>query len=172
MTDCQFEGGFGPLVFATPERELPLADAGPLPSVPPAPTFAPLSPGTYLRKRREAARLGQLQAGASMAAMPWSVGRRSAQERARCAARLAAAERDDMPFSRPEADQLRNIFAFDVEIYFQLLELHFAGPGSGLPQPQVCRSCACSWHDACETASGPCAWTEDPELCSACGEAV
>jgi len=163
--------GWGPLILGASE-------GAPAPAAPPS---APITPGAYLRKRRTAAALGLIQAGATMATLPWSIRRPGTTERLRCINRLTAAETDRIPFSRPEAELVRNVFAFDVEIYFQLLELHFAALGarsgseamalraaSGLPEPQLCRACACSWHDACVTEAGPCAWTADPTLCTAC----
>lgn len=128
---------------------------------------AVMTPGTYLRKRREHARLGLRQAAATLATLPWAIRPVGTRDLARLAIRLASAEDDTAHFSVAQVQLLRNVFAFDVEIYCQLVDLHAAGPGSDLPIPQVCRHCACSWHDACLTDQGACAWAE-PDLCTAC----
>lgn len=132
-----------------------------------------MSPGSYLRKRREAARLSLSDVARLVAKLPWPVGPAAAAEVERVRIRLAAAECDSEPFAVSQAELLRHAFRLDLTVYAQLLDLHAAGAGTfaafGLPVPRVCRSCACSWHDACSTAFGPCAWTvNEPDLCTAC----
>lgn len=146
----------------------------------------PMSPGTYLRKRREAAGLGIRQAAANLATLGLSFARGRAtradhQTEARVALRLTMAEDDELPFPTDEAEFLGNAFAFDPQVYSQLVALHYAGPASprralndaialvDLPVPQLCRRCACSWNDACVDDHGPCSWSpHDPDLCTSC----
>ena len=113
-----------------------------------------LSPGTYLRKRREAMGLGIRQAAANLAASPWALKRPTAED-----------ERD--LFTVDHARLLRNVVSLDIEVYAQLLAVHADPDNPDLPRPQVCRGCACSWMDACLTDRGPCAWAE-PDLCTGC----
>jgi transcriptional regulator with XRE-family HTH domain len=125
---------------------------------------APMSPGTYLRKRRIAAGLSIEQLAALIAAAPRQV----------IAARgeIEAMERDALRAGAAEAliRRLRNFFPFDGEI-LATLRLLAADPESSLPRPMVCRRCACSWHDPClDEARGSCAWAEEGErpLCTFC----
>jgi hypothetical protein len=128
----------------------------------------PLSPGQYLRLRRRASGLGVIQAAATLATLPWAIRQAGPDERARLAMRLTAAEEDRQPFSRDHAELVRNVFAFDVDVYCDLLA------GNAV---HVCRSCGCSWHDPCALAHPVflgrtigCAWSADPSLCTACVE--
>ena len=127
-----------------------------------------MTPGTYLRMRREAAGIDVTDVASGLAVLPWAIRRVGAAERDELALRVAAAEEDRLPYTRPQAELLRNVFAFDVDVYHQLLMLHFAGDDPrarvGLPVPQLCRDCACSWYDPCP---GGCAWAEE-DLCTAC----
>jgi hypothetical protein len=146
------------------QHELPPSEIEPLPMAAPSSPPLTMRPGLYLRKRREAAALGVIQAAANMAALPWALRQTGRGETIRCANRLNAAEAGELPLSRPEAELLRNVFRFDVDVYFELLAIHLAGPESGLVAPQVCRVCACSWCDPCPAG---CAWAEN-DLCTAC----
>ena len=126
---------------------------------PPAPSRPePMKPGTYIRKRRIAAGL----------------------EIDKVALLLGSTRRDSVGVRNQlimmEADQgsdhgllvtrLKDAFPFDPYVYFALVDV-LADPT--LPAPQICRSCACTWHDACEDESGPCAWVSgEPDLCTAC----
>lgn len=126
-----------------------------------------LSPGTYLRKRREALRLGVKQAAANLAASPWAVRRATPDEVNRLMHRINAAEADRQPFTVDQARLLGNVFSLDIGVYEKLLALHADPTNPDLPHPQVCRGCACSFMDACVTDRGACSWAE-PDLCTAC----
>jgi hypothetical protein len=84
-----------------------------------------MSPGTYLRKRRDAAALGVIQAAASLATLAWPRPV-SVQEQARLSLRINDAEADVRPFALKELELLRNVFAFDVQVYLQLVAIHEA----------------------------------------------
>ena len=129
---------------------------------------SPMSPGTYLRKRREAANLSLEIAAFRLATLPEAALPAQVGAIDRLAFRLADAEEDRAPLDLAQAGLLRRVYAFDLDAYEKLLLLHLAGPESGLPQPQLCRTCGCSWNDACLTGTGPCAWSDDPTLCTAC----
>jgi len=146
----------------------------------------PMTPGTYLRKRREAAGLGIRQAAATLATLGASLGRGRATRAddrmvSRLAYRMTQAEDDELPFPTDQAEFLANVFPMDAQVYSQLVALHYAGPASprralndavalvDLPVPPVCRRCACSWNDACVDDRGPCSWSpHDPDLCTSC----
>jgi hypothetical protein len=131
------------------------------------------APGAWLARRRQAAGLTCSEVAARLAALPWAIAPASPDTVSKLAERLADAETTGAPFTQPQAALLRNIFRFDLDIYFQLVDLAAAGDGCGLPVPQICTSCGCSWHDACapspRTGGQPCAWSdEDPHTCTAC----
>ena len=139
-----------------------------------------MSPGTYLQKRRIAAHLGVLQTAATLAAAPWAIIQSRSSAIPKLAQRLNNVEADRQFFSRNQLETLRDVFAFDPEIYLQLVDLHAAGPGCGLPEPQICSCCACSWHDPCLSPATlghsamiqPCAWSDTtPNMCTACAGA-
>ncbi|MDE8654797.1 XRE family transcriptional regulator [Novosphingobium album (ex Liu et al. 2023)] len=134
------------------------------------PRTLPMSPGTYLRLRREAADLPLPVLAAQVAGAPDRLRPVTAGDRLELQRRIEAAERDEAPLTMPQAALLRRAFPFELGVYELLLLRHQAGPGNCLPEPQLCRFCGCSWHDCCATTSGrPCAWVEgDPTLCTAC----
>jgi hypothetical protein len=125
-------------------------------------------PGTYLRKRREAAGLGLQQVAAKLALLPWAVRPASIEDILLLEERLILAECGTRDLTPEQALLLRNVFRFDAAVYEQLFLCHHAGRASDLPRPQVCRSCACSWHDACDDGGVGCHWSADPTICSAC----
>lgn len=135
-----------------------------------------MTPGTYLRKRREARGLTLAEAAGRLAAR-WNRPV-SPAELARLEARFAAAEADRAHLDHGAAIELSDAVPLDPRVYVELVDLH-ADARCGLPEPQVCRECACSWHDPClePTADGlhrlPCAWADplaapDEALCTAC----
>lgn len=131
-----------------------------------------MNPGTYLQKRREAAGLSLDQVARSLSALPWAIRAPREDEIARLVEKLRAVEAGAEHFTALQVALVRNAFTFDPGIYAQLVDLAAAGRGSGLPEPQVCRSCACSWHDPCSTDAGPCAWSaRDSGLCTRCAAA-
>lgn len=132
------------------------------------------APGAYLARRRQVAGLTVRDVAQRLAALPWAIAPASDEQVALLAARIADVERGGAPFTAPQAALLRNIFRFDHGVYAALVDLAAAGPGSGLPVPQICTGCGCSWHDACPpsaaTGGQPCAWLDgDPHRCTACG---
>lgn len=123
-------------------------------TTPPPAAAREITPGTYLRMRREAARMTLREAALCYAHT--TAGASSAE------LLLADAEADRAILSAGSLVRLGYAFAFDGEIYQDLVE--------GLPTPSLCRVCACSWNLPCEEADhGPCAWTDQSEtLCTAC----
>lgn len=132
-----------------------------------APPSGPITPGAYLRRRRDASGLGLRQAAASMVAHPAAIRLPSSSAITRMALRLGAAEDDTQPLSDAQVSLLQDIFPFDPAIYHRLVAIHHAG--ANLAPPQLCRSCACSWFDPCQTLQGSCGWAA-PDLCTACAE--
>lgn len=128
-----------------------------------------MSPGTYLRKRREAAGVALVDLAALMAGLPWRVREPELGDVERLVARLAEAEDDRDNLTLMQAAMLLNAFPLDVDIYEALLLHHHAvrAPIHGVPRPRVCRRCACSDRDGCHTDRGMCAWAS-ADLCTAC----
>jgi hypothetical protein len=133
-----------------------------------------VTPGQYLRNRREAARLGTIQAAAHLALLASLP--RARNQRAAIASRLNAAEADELTLGAGELALIRDwAFPLDPAVYLQLADLH-ADPGNpDLPRPAVCRECGCSWTDPCLMVApfGSCCWAEQPTrerggLCSRC----
>lgn len=120
----------------------------------------PMTPGTYLRLRREAFGLTIEEVARMLNPAPYGLTRVTEQ--------LRELEADE-PLARQLdlAEDLHDIFAFDLDV-FNLLVAHRADAGCELPQPQLCRICACSWSDPCaDDRLGPCSWAEE-DLCSHC----
>ena len=80
----------------------------------------PTSAGAYLQHCREAAGLGVRQAAASLAALPWAVGKPTAADVTRLALRLNEAEADAHPFTEREAELVGAAFEFDAALYVAL----------------------------------------------------
>ena len=130
-----------------------------------------MTPGTYLAKRRRAACYSLTQAVAALGTHPALEELRTRPVAAgdfnRLYARLAAAEADKDNLTISQVVLLQHLFPLDIDVYERLL-LTFHGV-TAFGTPRVCRECACSWHDACLTDRGPCAWSETkPDLCTAC----
>ena len=129
-----------------------------------------MSPGTYLRKRREAA--GISLDLAAVAFVPWStpgdiavriggeqLTGNSFDPAVRLAAdnnlilmvraiarRIAELEADQRQVDRTITGCLARIVPIDVEIYDALVAMFL---GVQVPLPQICHECACSWHRPC-----------------------
>lgn len=132
-----------------------------------------MTPGTYLMKRRQAAGLSLEEVALHLLALPVAMTGYGRLHLTALAGRLALLEADRDVLSPAQAKLVRSAFSFDDDIYEQLVARHFAGEDCGLPEPRLCRGCGCSWHDACVTAGGPCAWSlDDPSLCTACERAI
>lgn len=127
-----------------------------------------MSPGIYLQKRRAHAGFSIGGVARRLAKLPWPIkAEPTLQDLRNITMRLTAAEQLDDHLDDAEVEQLRNIVPLDPRVYRQLVELAEAGEGSGLPVPQLCRECACSFFDPCDTIGGPCSW-ESSNMCSAC----
>jgi len=128
-----------------------------------------MAPGTYLKKRREAAGFSVSQVAAALAGMPERIRPLRAKDFELLEEQLLAVEADDAPLTMPQAALLHRVLHFDLNIYELLLLRHFCECPTDFPEPQICRVCACTWNDACETERGPCAWMPgDQTLCTAC----
>ena len=118
-----------------------------------------MSPGTYLRKRREAAGLSIEDVLARIGTEP-PVPEHHRREW------LVLIEADAM---RPDAFAiyaLRQCYRFDGEVLDRLIDLQYFG--ARLPGPRLCRECGCSQLDPCADATGqPCGWAER-DLCTWC----
>jgi hypothetical protein len=132
-----------------------------------------LSPGAYLRKRREAAGVTLDDMAAQLAGLPWRVRPPHPSDVALMLERLEAAEADRDNLTVLQASLVLNVFPLDIEVYEQLLLHHHARRAPwiarSVPIPRVCRRCACSDRDGCRTDRGMCAWARgEPALCTAC----
>ena len=140
-------------------------------------TASSLRPGEYLHKRRTVAGLSVAEAARDLAMVPSAVPINGLLDKLED--RLRRAESDEEPLSLHQAALLRNVYPFDVDVYDRLLDRHMADEVTrrSLPEPQLCRSCACSFFDPCEvttTADGGtfvavCGWAE-ADLCSTCAD--
>lgn len=137
--------------------------------LPPVPT--PMTPGEYLHKRRCMSGLGPQQAASSFAT--WLLRDKPAMplELARLSIRISEAERNRQFLTLPEAEALGRVISLDPEIYVQLVDLYLAGPGAdgeynGLPVPEVCCACGCSWTSP--YPGGFARTAADPTICTTC----
>lgn len=156
--------------------------------LPPAAQAVPMSPGTYLRKRREAAGLSLELA--ALAFVPW--GRPVVFAKAwtisdrdellpmirMVANRIDELERDLWVTDRTFTSVLARFIPLDVEIYDRLTVLT---AGIDIGMPQICKSCGWTWAIA-ETyrveSCIPGCFAEhanhfsdiDPDLCAACAQ--
>lgn len=119
-----------------------------------------ITPGTYLRLRREAA-------GLSIEDVAGVIGTDPHMDALGRAGWLRLVEADETPIGTNVIDTLRNVFRFDQVVLMDLADI--ARGAAGVPEPRLCRICACSEDDACidpMTHLG-CAWVA-ADLCSAC----
>lgn len=128
----------------------------------------PMTPGTYLRKRREASGIPVDTLGRSMVPADRTAAKHDQLGKI-FADMLAEAEADRLPLDSAASRIIADIFGFDNEIYDRLVAIRF---GHNLPIPQICKACACSWNDPClsegvDTIESPCSWAE-ADLCTAC----
>lgn len=119
-----------------------------------------ITPGTYLRMRREARGLTRDDLALMLETVPPVCAHRRAEW-------IDLIERDEMPIAASTIEALRGAFAFDLQILLRLGEL---ASGFDRPAPQLCRSCACSWDDPCVDGDGQCCgWVPgDSTHCTAC----
>ncbi|PXW67878.1 hypothetical protein C7451_12314 [Blastomonas natatoria] len=149
--------------------------------LPPSVFPAPMSPGTYLRKRREAA--GVSLELAAVAFLPWVHGNGWANKLStppgsspdgprlvrlvlQVAVWLAELEDDKRFVDGIALAQVAGVIPFEREAYDRLVALRY---GVDLPPPAICRECGCGVLTACFAEGHACAWSEtDPHLCTAC----
>ncbi|WP_156679373.1 hypothetical protein [Sphingomonas profundi] len=112
-----------------------------------------MSPGTYLRLRREATGLSLRELAYQFFTPPLDL--------AEVEQLLVNAEADDAPLDAGSLHRVNLFVPLDIEIYASLL--------AELPTRSVCRRCACSWFDPCQDSFGPCAWADAAAtLCTRC----
>lgn len=118
-----------------------------------------MTPGTYIRRRREAAgvaiddialRLETVPAVSAMTRAEW----------------LSAIEADVAPVPVSLVNALVHIVRLD-ETVLDALALAHAGVAADVPR--LCSKCACSEHDPCGAPGHECWWIADDQ-CSACVE--
>lgn len=117
-----------------------------------------ISPGTYLRKRREAAGLSVTAIAIQIATEP----RLAEHGRVDW---IGGIEQDTMPARFETLVVLRNLFPFDFGVLERLVQISL---GADLPAPQICRVCACSEHDACKVPPFGACWWLTNDLCTSC----
>ena len=132
-----------------------------MPQLPePAPAIAaPISPGTYVRLRREALGITLDDLSLCLETAPPI----SARTRAEW---LAQMEADTAPISMLSGLAIADIVRFDLVVLSRLIAVDDGA--RDVLVPALCRRCACSEMDACD---GGCSWAE-PDLCSVCASAV
>jgi hypothetical protein len=132
-----------------------------------------MTPGTYLKLRREAAHVPLGILVIQLTGMPDRIRPVTDEDRMRMLRHLVAAEADQVIVTVPQAALIRRAVPFDITVYEKLLQRHVEGPFSAAPEPRVCTGCGCSWHDACVTHAGPCRWASaEADHCSACVDVV
>lgn len=147
------------------------------PGAPPAPPLnAVMTPGTYLRKRREAAGVSlELAAVAFLPCSnppfqpllgPPSVAQGMVAAVLKIAAWLGELESDQRQVDGIALMQMSGVVPFEREAYDRLFALHL---GVDVAPPSICRECGCGVFTACIDQGHPCAWSAtDPDLCTAC----
>lgn len=119
-----------------------------------------ITPGTYLRLRREANGFTIADVAAMIGTTPF-VDQEARRQW------LALIEADEMPAAPATIAALRGAFPFSIDVLHQLAEHHY---GVGAPAvPPICRICACTEWDAChDLATGDaCGWAA-ADLCTLC----
>lgn len=124
-----------------------------------------MTPGTYLRKRRQAAGLSVQNVAQRLASLPTAHGL-TFNARIELLNRALLRIEANVDFLTPEyANLVRTAFPFDAQVYARLA----AGT---LPVPRICKSCACTHSDPCGDGEHTCSWSQGiPDLCTTC-EAV
>lgn len=120
-----------------------------------------LTPGAYLRHRRQAAMLSIGDVAGLIQTFP----RWSELDRIDWLGRIEADV--EQPTLRTIV-ALRSCFSFDLDVLSDLVRIAHGAP---VDAPRLCRICACSERDACAdpnaTHGHGCSWIE-ADLCSAC----
>lgn len=116
-----------------------------------------MTPGTYLRIRREAARLSLEDLALRIGTDP----RLSTRDRAEW---LRTVEAGIAPIHSVSLDALVRALPIDPVV---LVVLDAIAQGAEIQAPAICRVCGCSEHNPCIVADSYCAWAA-PDLCDAC----
>lgn len=122
-----------------------------------------ITPGAYLKHRRQAALLAPADVAARIATEP-RVGLHLLAEQ------IELIEVDVQPANFSTIVALNRVFAFDLGVLARLVAIAM---GYDYPPPHLCRICSCSEHDPCRLGSAgefgrfPCRWIE-LDLCSRC----
>lgn len=135
-----------------------------------------MTPGKYLERRRAIAGLS-LPALARNLMTVTGYGRRPGwSEFQMIQQMLSSAEQGYRQHSAHTLDLIRNFVPLDPDVYGRLILLDRFG--EEMQAPQLCKVCACSFHDPCQLAprrpaaalgSSTCHFVE-PDLCSNCAE--
>lgn len=118
-----------------------------------------MTPGTYLRLRREAAGLSIVDVAARLSTEP----RWAEHLRAEWIGLIEAGASS----SFHTVVALGRAFPFDLHVLEALVKADLGIPGAPFLM-QICRTCGCTQDDAC---AGGCWWAE-PDLCSSCVDPV
>lgn len=118
-----------------------------------------LTPGPYLRLRREAAGKSLEDVAALLTTTPHLHHRDRVEW-------LASIEADAMPITDEVLIWLIRIepFRFDAMLLSRLVRM---SNGESLRIERICRGCGCSQYDACNDHGRGCSWV-DADLCSVC----
>ena len=118
-----------------------------------------LTPGAYLKRRRQAAGLSLADVAARLETQP----RLAEHLRADWLERIEA---DIQPATFQTIVALREAYSFDLLVLLTLVNISLGIP---VAPPALCRICACSDDDICcsRVSFRMCDWVE-PDLCSFC----
>lgn len=106
-----------------------------------------MTPGAYIRLRRQAAGLTPLEVEAELG-----------EDVTRLSVALEFLEADRIKATYGDARLLGRVFPISAAIVSEL------GCGTS---PAICRSCGCSEFDPCDEGGRGCAWAQ-PDLCTSC----
>lgn len=118
-----------------------------------------MTPGTYVRLRREARRVTLFDLSLALETAP-PVSARTRVEW------LQQMEADIAPISMLTAVTLADLLCFDLVALCRLIAI--SEGAVDVVVPAICQRCGCSDQDAC---LGGCSWVE-PDLCSNCASAT
>jgi hypothetical protein len=121
-----------------------------------------MTPGTYLRKRRQSAGLSIDETAMTLAALPVARGRSFNDRCALLKQALIRIEGDAAVMTAAHAEVVANAFPFSIRTYRAL--------ATGSAIPRICRRCGCGEDDPCmldgERLCAPS--ISEPGLCSIC----
>ncbi len=120
-----------------------------------------MTPGTYLRLRRQAAGLSIEDVAAMVRTSP-RLGEVDV------IAWLRRVEEDVAALSPDVIGALGVAFRFSCPVLWQLIDLRSYGPDT-IQVPPICLTCGCTDEDSCvdPVTRAPCAWHSE-DLCTAC----